>query len=518
MLLAAAVLVRLAEAVAIPYPIALVVGGVAIGVIPGLPDIELEPDTVFLVFLPPLVHAAGFYASPLQLRAAGAQLVWLTVGLVLVTMGVVAVVAHEAIGLSWAAAFVLGAIVGPTDPVTAGATFSRLGVPKRVSLAVEGEAMLNDATAIVAYRIAVAAVVSGTFQAGDAAVDFVLSVAGGVAVGLAVGWLGERAQRRLADPPLAIFLSVLFAYAAYVGAEELGVSGVLATVTAGVWFGWRAHAMFDPDTRLSAIAFWHALEFALNATLFVLLGLQLEAIVAGVEAEAATGTLIGYAALVSAAVVGVRITWQFLPPLLARVIAPARRVDTGADWRERLIVGWSGMRGAISLAAALALPVTLDSGTPLPERDLLIFLTLGVIVVTLVGQGLTLPALIRLLGIEGDRAWTPDEAIARLEAAQAALDHLDELEEAGVAPEERLRVLRELYRERFRRCMAVIAGEGDRPEHVEEPLSYSVLRRRLIEVERDTLQALRREGRLRPDVLRLIERDLDLEEAGLTPS
>jgi CPA1 family monovalent cation:H+ antiporter len=510
-LFAAAVLVRLAELVSIPYPIVLVVGGVAIGFVPGLPDIRLAPDAIFLVFLPPLLHASGFYASPQELRAAAGQLVSLTFALVLVTMCAVAVVSHAAIdGLSWPAAFVLGAILAPTDPVSAAAVFGRLGVPERVSLAVEAESMLNDAAALVAYRVAVAAV-AGTFELGHAALNFVATAAGGVAIGLAVGWVGMRAYRRLADVPLAIFLSVLFAYGAYIGAEEIGASGVLATVTAGVWFGWHAHEMFDADTRLSAVAFWQVLVFGLNVTLFVLLGLQFEAIYERARSGGDASALLADVAIVSAVVIGVRLAWVGIAPLIARCVPAAARADTGENWRERVVVGWSGMRGAISLAAALALT---DS---FPQRDVLIFVTVGVIAVTLVGQGLTLAPLMRLLGIEREREWGPDEAVARLEAAQAALDRLDELEREGEITPERLRRMRELYRARFRRCMAVIGGDAEEARAAaREPAErYSDLRRDLIGVERDALLGLRNEGRLKPDVWREVQRDLDLEEARL---
>lgn len=516
---AAALLVRLADVVAIPYPIVLVVGGVAIGFVPGLPETVLEPQTVFFIFLPPLLHASGFYASPQELRAAAAQLLSLTIALVLVTMAAVALVAHELIGLSWPAAFVLGAIVAPTDPVSAVATFSRLGVPERPALAVEGEAMLNDAAALVAYRVAVGAAVAGSFSLDDAALDFVYSTIAGVAVGLAVGWVGMRMQRRLADVPLAIFLSVLFAYGAYIGAEQLDASGVLATVTAGVWFGWHSHWMFDADTRLNALAFWQALVFGLNVTLFVLLGLQFEGLIEDLRASDRTGTLLGYVAIVSATVIAVRLVWVALPPLLGRWWPRALRADTGEDWRERLVVGWSGMRGAISLAAALALPQTLEAGARLGERDLMIFITVGVVAVTLVGQGLTLPALTRVLGLTGERRWSVDEAVARLEAAQAALDRLDELEQERAVEPELLRRMRDYYRQQFRRCMAVIGGEedGEAAEAARRPaMSYPELRRELIRVERETLLRLRNEGLLKPDVVRQIERDLDLLEARLT--
>ncbi len=525
-LFAAAVLVRLADLLSIPYPIVLVVGGVAIGFVPGLPAIKLEPEAIFIIFLPPLLQSAGFNASPQELRAATAQLVSLTFALVLVTMAVVAVVAHAVIdGMSWQAAFVLGAILGPTDPVAAAATFSRMGVPERVVLAVEGEAMLNDATALAAFKVALAAAASGTFALGPGIIDFLSSATLGVAFGLAVAWVGVKVQRRLTDVPLAIFLTVLFSYGAYIGAEHvhslgLGVdaSGVLATVTAGVWYGWHSHEMFDADTRLSTIAFWQALVFGLNVTLFVLLGLQFEGIYEGLRAGGDTGALLADIAVVSLTVIVVRLVWQAAPPLLGRASPLLLRADTGADWRERLVVGWSGMRGAISLAAALSLPEVFDSGARFAQHDELIFVTVGVIAVTLVGQGLTLPPLLKALRLHGEREWSPDEAIARLEAAQAALDRLDELEREDAISEERLRRMRELYRARFRRCMAVVGGEGgeEARESAREPIArYSALRRELIGVERSAILGLRNEGRLKPDVMREIERDLDLEEARL---
>jgi len=516
-LFAAALLVRLADAVAIPYPIVLVIGGVAIGFIPGLPTIELEPDIVFLVFLPPLLHASGFNASPQELRAAAAQLFSLTLVLVLVTMGAVAVIGHEVVGLSWPGAFLLGAILAPTDPVSASATFSRLGVPERPALAVEAEAMLNDAAALVAYRVAVTAVVAGSFSLDDAALDFLTSAGGGVGFGLAVGWIGTRVQHRLTDVPLAIFLTVLFAYGAYIGAEQLHASGVLATVTAGVWFGWHSHEMFDADTRLNSLAFWQALVFGLETTLFMLLGLQLEAVFEQLRGSQGIGTLLAYVAVVSATVIGVRLLWVALPPLVGRLVPAAMKADTGENWRERLVVGWSGMRGAISLAAALAVPATVSGGAIFPDRDLLIFVTVGVVAVTLVGQGLTLPTLMRVLRLTGERPWSVDEAVARLESAQAALDRLDELVAEERVDAELLQRMRDYYRAQFRRCMAVIGG-ADRPGEEEAPpatMSYPQLRRELIDVERATLLALRNEGLLKPDVVTLIQRDLDLLEARL---
>ena len=499
LLLATAALVRLAELVAIPYPIVLVVGGLAVGLVPGLPDIVLEPETVFLVFLPPLLHAAGFRASPRELRAEKGPLAWLSVGLVLVTMAAVAVVAHALVdGMSWPAAFVLGAVVSPTDPVSAMATFARIPVPERVRLVVEGEAMINDGTALVAYRVAVAAALTGTFDPGDAAFDFVVSAVGGVAVGLAVGWVEVRALQRLPDTTLDIFLTVGAAYGAYILGEELGVSGVLAAVVSGAYLGWHTHIAFDADTRLSAIAFWRVLIFGLETMLFVVLGLQLPTIVEELQRELTLADLTGAALLVTVTVIVVRFAAQFIPFAFP-----------GASWRERVVVSWSGMRGAISLAAALSIPLTVD------ERPVILYLTFVVMLVTLVGQGLTLPWLLRALGIRGEHPWSPEEAIARLETAQAALDRLEELEDEG-ADEEVLRRLRELYRARFQACQAILIGEGDgRPPEDPRLHRYGDLRRDLIAVERDVLLSLRADGQVRLETLRQVERDLDLDEARL---
>jgi Na+/H+ antiporter len=514
---ASIVLVWFADQIAIPYPIVLVLGGLGIGFIPGGPSLELEPDVVFLVFLPPILQSAGYWASPRELRAELPALTWLVLGLSLATMVAVAVAAYYVIpSISWAEAFVLGAIVAPTDPVSAIATFGRIGVSDRVSTLVEGESMINDAVALVSYKVALAALVSGALTAETVVDDLLLSVAGGVAIGLVLAWLGARAIRRLDDLPLAIVLTVLLAYASFALADGIGASGVLAAVTAGLYSGWRSHEIFDADTRLNAQAFWRVLIFALNAILFVLVGLQFPEILRRVGEEFSVGEIIGYGLLVSAVVIAVRMIWQFLPGSLGRFIQQTGAWAPGEDWRENVLIGWSGMRGAVSLAAALALPFTLDSGAPFESRDLIIYLTVAVIFVTLVGQGLTLPYVVRRLGLGRHEAWSPDEAVARLAAAQAALDRLEEIEamEPGV-PDNVIDRLREIYQARFARCVAALSGEdGGIP--IEDPLSgYRRLREDLIDVERGTLLGMRNDGRLKQDLFRRIQSDLDLDEARL---
>ena len=499
LVLAAALLVRVADYGKIPAPIVLVVGGLAIAFIPGLPSVELEPDTIFLVFLPPLVYAAGWRTSPLELRTVMRPLALLSVGLVFLTAAVVALVAHATVpGMSWAEAAVLGAVIAPTDTVAATSIFRRLGAPERVRLLVEGESMINDGTALVIYRIAVGVAVGGAFSFGGAALEFVGVAAGGILVGLAIGLLSDRVLARLSDSDLTIMLSVLTAYGAYIGAEELHVSGILAAVVAGVYAGYRSPHTLDADVRLNAIAFWSVLVFGLEITLFVLLGLQLPEIVDTLEASP-TGVdqLLLPVAAIAAASLAARLLFVF-----------AMGEDAGETAGQRFAIGWSGMRGAVSLAAALAVPLSVEG------RPQIIFLTFALILVTIVGQGLSLPFIVRALGLEEPRRWSDEEAVARMEAAQSALDRLDQMESDKRANEKQLLRLRDLYRARFRMCQAVLGGEEPDVAAREQRIAdYGELRRELIGVEREELLGLRGVGRLRDQTLRQIERDLDLEEA-----
>ncbi|HET7417937.1 MAG TPA: Na+/H+ antiporter [Solirubrobacterales bacterium] len=498
LILAAALMVRLADFGKIPAPIVLVLGGLAIAFIPGLPSVELDPDTIFLVFLPPLVYAAGWQTSPGELRAVMRPLALLAVGLVFVAAAAVAVVAHALVPeLSWSEAAILGAVLAPTDAVSATSIFRRLGAPERVRLLVEGESMINDGTALVLYRIAVGVATGGAFSLGGAALEFVGVAAGGILVGLAVGVLSDLVVRRQTDAALSIVLTVLTSYGAYISAEELHVSGILAAVVAGIYAGYRSPRSLDADIRLSAVAFWNVLVFGLEITLFVLLGLQLPEIVDTLEQTSSVGELLLPVAGIAIASTLVRLAFVF-----------AMRSDAGDNAGERFAVGWSGMRGAVSLAAALAVPLSVDA------RPQIIFLTFALILVTLVGQGLSLPAIVRALKLEEPRRWSDEEAVARMEAAQSALDRIDEMEEEERAGEAQLKRLRDLYRARFRMCQAVLGGEDpDVAAREQRIVDYGELRRELIGVEREELLTLRAAERLRNQTMRQIERDLDLEEA-----
>ena len=371
------VLVRLADLVQIPYPIVLVIAGIGIGFAPIPTEIELRPEVIFLIFLPPLLYAAGLTTSAEELKTEAGALGGLVVGLTLATMAAVAAVSVALIpGFTWLEGFLLGAIVCPTDPVAAVATFARVGVPKRVAVLVEGESLINDAVALVLYKVALAAVLTGALTGGEVVSDLVLAVAGGLAVGLAIAWTASLMQRRLDDPPLAILLSVVVAYGSYLVAEQIGASGVLAVVAAGVFSGWRSPVTQDAETRLTARSFWGALVFALNVILFILLGLRLPSILDAVSGHLSVWEMVGYGALVSLVVIVVRLAWQFGPVSAGRFFSPALRFDTGDGWKERLIVGWSGMRGAVSLAAALSLPIDIDSGLD-AGREIIVFLAVA---------------------------------------------------------------------------------------------------------------------------------------------
>jgi Na+/H+ antiporter len=518
LLVAVSALAVIAPFLRVPYPILLVIGGLAIGFVPGVPAIELDPDLVLLIFLPPLLYAAAFFSNLRELRAHALPIGLLAIVLVALTTVTVALVAHVVVGLEWPVAFVLGAIVSPTDAVAPAQILRRLGVPRRVVTIVEGESLTNDWTALVIYRFAVTAVVTGSFSLVESVPEFFLTGIGGVAIGIVAGKLISFVRRRLDDPPTEITISLLTAYAAYLPAEELGLSGVMAAVTVGVVLGWQASELTTHTTRLQTFAVWEILQFLINALLFLLVGLQMHTVLDQLDGYGA-GELMVYATAVAAVVIGVRVTWVYvlawLSPRLRAPLLPA--AEGGTDWKQATLIAWSGMRGAVSLAAALAIPLQTDAGAAFPERDLVLFLTFAVIIVTLVLQGLAFPALIHALRLEEDTLDADEELDARLEIAFAAMDKVEQLAEEDWVPDDSLDRARRLYDYRRRRFSSRIdGGDGDDDFDYEDRAEiYARFMGEVIGAQRETLRRLRDEGRITDEVRRNVEHDLDLEQARL---
>ena len=509
LLVAVAVLAAAARAVDIPYPIVLVVGGLFMGFVPGLPEVALDPELVLVIFLPPLLYSAAFFANLHDLKRDVRGISLLAIGLVLTTMCTVALVAHVLIDdLPWAAAFALGAIVAPTDPVAATTVARRLAVPRRLVSVIEGESLVNDGTALVAYRAAVAAVAGG-FSLWEAGIEFVFGATGGILIGLAMGWSISEIRRGIADVPVEITISLLTGYAAYLPAEAIGASGVLAAVTVGIVLGWRAPRISSASMRLQGFAVWDTLVFLLNALLFVLIGLQLPLILDGLAGEP-TGSLILQAAGVSLVVILTRIAWMNSVVFLIRALdrRPQQR-ERRQGWRFRMIIAWSGMRGAVSLAAALALPLDF------PQRDLILFLTFGVIFTTLVLQGLTLPALIRRLGVSDDGEEEREELAARRSAVESALGHIAQLGAEEWTRDDTVERMRAMYEYRRSRLAARDGDPDDGEGYEHRSRKYQKMVRQVLDAQREELVRLRNSGAISNEVMHRLERELDLEDERL---
>ena len=514
LLAAAATLLALAPILHIPYPILLVLGGLALGFVPGIPHIELKPQIVLVAILPPLLYSSAFFTSLRDLRKNFRPISLLAVGLVLVMTVTVAWASHTFIsGLSWPVSFVIGAIVAPTDAVAATAITARIGVPRRLVAIIEGESLVNDATALVVYGFAVAAVVTGTFSLWHAAWRFVVDVAGGIAVGLAVGYVIRQVRRRLNHSPTEIAIAIFSGYFAYLPAEALGVSAVLAAVTVGVYVGWYTPELTTVQTRLQGDAVWEILVFMLNGLLFALVGLQLRPILDGLSGRS-PWTLIGDGLVVSGAVILTRMIWVYPTTYVPRLVPSIRARDAYPPWQYPTMIGWTGMRGAISLAAALALPLTMAGGAAFPERDFIIYLTFCTILATLVLQGLTLPLVIHLLGLKDDGGAAKEDSKARIHASEAALARLEELANEDWARPETVERMRRAYE--FRRTRFAARFDGDDDGSIEQQSQdFQRLRREVLDAERRAVVELRRLGRIDDAVMNRIQRDFDLEDARL---
>jgi Na+/H+ antiporter len=515
LLLGVGVLLVLAPVLRIPYPILLVLGGLGLAFVPGLPEFELRPEVILLGFLPPLLYSSAFFTSVRDLRANLRPVSLLAVGLVAATMVGVAAVAHWLVDdLTWPAAFVLGAIVSPTDPIAATSIGRRLGVPRRLITVIESESLLNDASALVFYRTAVVAAVAGTFSLWEAGAQLVLNAVGGIAIGLGVGYVVRQVRKRLDDPPTEITVALLTAYLAYLPAEALGVSAVLAAVTVGLYMGWYTPELTNAETRLHGEAFWTILTFILNAALFALVGLQIPRVLDELDGWS-TSELVVSATGVCAAVILIRLAWVFPLAYVPRFLSKRIRArDPYPTWRIPLVLGWAGMRGGVSLAAALAIPLTIEGGAPFPGRDIIIFLASCVILTTLVLQGLTLPLLIKLVGLEDDGAEAArEEAKARIRAAEKALARLEELVEEGEIREDTAERIRGAYTfraDRFRERL-----DPERSEIEDRSQAFQQIRRELLRAEEEAVVELRRTGVISDEVMNRILRDLALEELRL---
>jgi CPA1 family monovalent cation:H+ antiporter len=511
-LVAIGLLSILARKIRIPYPILLTVGGVVLALVPGLPAIHLEPQLVFNLFLPPLIYPAAFYTSWRDFRANLRPILFLAIALVLLTMTAIAFVFHYLTGLPLGVGFVFGALISPPDAVAALAITHNLRVPRKIVVILEGESLVNDATSFISFRFAVAAVLTGTFSLNQALVQFLVVATGGICVGLAIGWLATQVQKRMDDPPVQTMFSLLTPYVAYFSGEALHVSGILAVVIAGMYYGWRAPRIVSGRMRLQAIPVWEMVVFVLNGVLFMLIGLELPQVIHGLPATSAAGVA-NLAILILATIVLVRFVWMFGANFLPRLLNRAVRHGTPAPWQHTALIAWTGMRGADSLAGALAIPFALSDGAPFPGRNLILLLTFCVIFGTLVLQGLTLSPMIGWLQIVDDRITEKEERLARLKANQAALARLDAMESLNRTKPEAVERLRSEYIDRIRQLtrqspQKEVGTSLFSPDF--EQLAWDAL-----QTERDTIIQLRNEEAISDQALRRIQRDIDLAEARL---
>lgn len=510
-LLSAIVVVAVvAKRIGLPYPIAFVIGGSLLAFAPNLPSLNLDPQFVFLIFLPPLLYAGGWSTDWQSFKKLVRPIGLLAIGLVVATTGAVAVVAHAlAPQLGWASAFVLGAIVSPPDAVAAGAVFERFSVPRRIMAILDGEGLLNDATALVIYRFAVAAVVTGAFSLAHASMAFVAVAGGGVAIGLALGWAIVTVsifmrRHNLSDYLIDNALQLIAPYAVYLSGELLHVSGVLATVSAAIYVSRKSGSVYSAEGRLVAYAAWDLMIFLLNGLVFLLIGLQLRTIVR--DPSFALREL-WIALVISALVIVVRVAWVYPATYLPRLLRRVREREPFGGWRYVFVVAWSGMRGIVSLAAALALPVATGTGAPFPGRSEIVFVTFCVIFVTLVFQGLTLMPILKWLRIDGDNLESREVEV-RVAALRAGIARLREIEPNFNSTEEwevEGRILGE-YEYRIAHLLGHLDGANN-------PLSVAfdhTMQQEALDAENREITRLRETGEIPDEIFRKVQYDLDL--------
>lgn len=518
LLLFVVVFATLAQKIQLPYPIVLVIAGLVLSFIPGFPKITMSPDIIFLGVLPPLLYAGAWFTSWRDFSYNIVSILFLAFGLVGFTALGVAEAAHYSFAhFDLRLGFVLGAVVATTDTIAATSIARRVGLPSRIVDVLEGESLVNDATGLLALEFGVAMVVQGhtpTVEEGFLRLTYLIAV--GVGIGLIVAFIVQHVERYLDDGPIEIVLSIMIPYVAYLGAQKVGASAVLSVVACGLYLGRRESQLFSPSVRLQAHGFWSALTFAMNGLVFVLIGLQLPFVLAGIH-EYPMHTLVLYGAAFSALVIALRLAWVYPGAYTGYWIRRHifRQSSPYPPPRAVFIVGWAGMRGVIALAAALALPEVLADGSPFPQRNLLIFLTFCVILVTLVFQGLTLPPLIRGLGLADVAGIDLEEKEARRAIVVAALEHIKSLRADGDTHQASA-----AYQDavaRYKRRLAAITGEAyaDHGIDAEDYARVVELSRELLHIERDTAVRLRNEGRINDAVLRQLEREIDLGETRL---
>jgi monovalent cation/hydrogen antiporter len=499
------VLMTIANRINVAYPIVLVLGGMAIGFIPGIPTIPLPPQLVLVVFLPPLLYWESLWVPTSDVRSGALWIFQMAFGLVIATTVAVAAVAHAIIpGMGWGIAFVLGAIVSSTDELAFFAIAERLSIPRHVSAAIEGESLVNDATSLILYGAGIAAVVGTSFSLVHAAGELVLSVIVSIGIGLLVAGIAVLAWRQLKDFTLQATISVCVPFLAYLPAYYLGFSGVLAVVTTGLVLSRYTSVVLAPASRELLGGFWTTLVFLLNAFIFVEVGIRFRSIVLALHGYS-PWELIGWGIAVALVCVFVRLFWTFAQGLIPETNEPEHS-EGKADWSHVAVLAWTGMRGGVSLAAALAIPLETAAG-PFPFRDLLIFLTFCVLLVTLVGQGTTLPWLIKRLGVKDDGASVREERLALAATARAGLERLDELERSDAVPHE----IVELHRTRLKTRLLEFtsAMEGSHAKRL--TALFREAQGAVVEAQRAKLAALRNQGKIDNTVQRRLTRVLDLQ-------
>ncbi len=513
LLVAVAALATLARRLHIAEPIPFVLGGLALGFIPAIADVEFPPEAVFLLFIPPLVYLGAYLTPWREFKNNIRPILMLAIGLVITTIFAVAVVAKAVVNepIPWSVAFVLATIVAPPDAVAVMAITQRLKVPRRVVSLLEGESLANDTVALVAYKMAIAAAVTGTFSLAVAGRQLAWASVGGFLIGLLVGALMVWLRRQLSDPPVQATLSLLTPFAAYLPAEAVEASGVLAVVTAGVYISRYSSRYFSAEVRTLSLSFWRVVEFLLNGLAFILIGLQLRKVYFQLG-DYPTFELLKDTGAIVLTIIVIRLLWVFPAAYLPLYFIPSlRRRNSYPPWQQVVLIGWAGIRGVDSLATALAVPLVVSTGTPFPCRNLLIFLSFGVILATLILQGLSLPLLIRWLRLRDDGLDESEEMKGRIAAAQAALRRLDELARESWALPVCVEQIRAMYNIRIQRFQARLQHDGE--GHYEK---HAALMRRLqlelLNEERRAIIDLRDREVINDDVLRDIERDIDLEE------